>query len=309
MSYNIIVIKDKSNIIGYKNHLVYNIPDDMALFKSTTTKVVDISKINAIVMGRKTWESLPDKHKPLKKRLNVVLTRNNKEKINEYIDNNKLEKVWIRDNFENTIEELKTNKQIEQIFVIGGSELYKQAIQLNDVDKLYITNVNFDLKSVCENHEHLSYFPQLKNLNIIEETEDFSQQVKITHEETITRKISYSFTILKPRAMDIFKSINHEESEYLKLLKDVIANGSKKITRNGTTLSLFGKRMEFDLTNGKIPILTTKKMAVKTVIKELLWFISGDTSNETLKKQNVRIWNGNSSKEYLNSIGLTNRRR
>ena len=65
--------------------------------------------------------------------------------------------------------------------------------------------------------------------------------------------------------------------------------------------------MHFDLTNNKLPLLTTKKLAYKTCLKELLWFISGNTSNDILNHQNVHIWDGNSSRQYLDSIGLTER--
>ena len=63
--------------------------------------------------------------------------------------------------------------------------------------------------------------------------------------------------------------------------------------------------MRFSLKNNKIPILTSKRIAWKTCLKELLWFISGNTSNKTLKTQNVHIWDGNSSREFLDSRGLT----
>ena len=62
--------------------------------------------------------------------------------------------------------------------------------------------------------------------------------------------------------------------------------------------------MIFSLGNNKIPILTTKKVAWKTCLKELLWFIKGSTSNTLLKEQNVRIWNDNASREFLDSRGL-----
>ena len=60
----------------------------------------------------------------------------------------------------------------------------------------------------------------------------------------------------------------------------------------------------FGLQNNYIPLLTTKKMAWKTCIRELLWFISGDTDNQTLTDQNVKIWNGNASEEFKKSRGL-----
>lgn len=100
---------------------------------------------------------------------------------------------------------------------------------------------------------------------------------------------------------------NIEEEHYLNVLKDIYMNGDKRKTRNSVTKSKFGVRMVFNLRNGRIPILTTKKMAIKTVIRELLWFISGKTDNEILKNQGVHIWDGNSSKEYLDSIGLSDR--
>ena len=63
--------------------------------------------------------------------------------------------------------------------------------------------------------------------------------------------------------------------------------------------------MHFNLENSIVPVLTTKKVAIKTCIKELLWFISGNTDNKVLKSQNVHIWDENGSKEFLNSRGLT----
>ena len=68
---------------------------------------------------------------------------------------------------------------------------------------------------------------------------------------------------------------------------------------------MFGANMRFSLKDHKIPILTSKRLAWKTCLKELLWFISGNTSNKTLKAQNVHIWDGNSSREFLDSRGLT----
>jgi thymidylate synthase len=66
--------------------------------------------------------------------------------------------------------------------------------------------------------------------------------------------------------------------------------------------------MRFSLQNGKIPILTTKKVAWKTCLKELLWFIKGNTNNDILVEQGVHIWDGNASRNFLDSRGLTERR-
>jgi thymidylate synthase len=109
---------------------------------------------------------------------------------------------------------------------------------------------------------------------------------------------------------NIFRSINldeyklHEEYQYLNLLENIIENGTWEDGRNGKTKSVFGHMMRFSLKNGKIPILTTKKTAWKTCLKELLWFISGKTNNTILKDQGVHIWDANAAPEFLESRGL-----
>jgi thymidylate synthase len=107
---------------------------------------------------------------------------------------------------------------------------------------------------------------------------------------------------------NIFANIQkyqHEEYQYLHLLENILENGTWEEGRNGRTKSIFGATMRFSLKDGKIPILTTKKTAWKTCLKELLWFIRGDTDNRLLKEQGVHIWDANASREFLDSRGLT----
>ena len=113
------------------------------------------------------------------------------------------------------------------------------------------------------------------------------------------------------RALETIKNRNgkkHDENQYLALIDDIVDKGELVNGRNGKTLTVFGSAMHFSLNNGEIPLLTTKKVAWKTCLKELLWFISGSTNNDLLNNQNVKIWNGNSSREFLDSRGLVNNR-
>ena len=98
--------------------------------------------------------------------------------------------------------------------------------------------------------------------------------------------------------------MHHQEEQYLNLLREILERGTWEEGRNGRTKSVFGHSMRFSLQNGQIPILTTKKTAWKSCLKELLWFIRGDTDTKILQNQNVHIWDGNTTREFLDSRGL-----
>jgi thymidylate synthase len=98
---------------------------------------------------------------------------------------------------------------------------------------------------------------------------------------------------------------NPEEYQYLNLIQKIIDDGSWENGRNGKTKSIFGGSMRFSLTDGKIPILTTKQTAWKCCLKELLWFIKGQTDGKILKEQSVSIWSANGTRQFLDSRNLT----
>jgi thymidylate synthase len=95
------------------------------------------------------------------------------------------------------------------------------------------------------------------------------------------------------------------EKVYLDALRDILENGELRKTRNSTTLSKFSIKLDFDIRNS-FPLLTTKKVYWKGVLHELLWFIKGDTNSKNLEYNNVNIWKGNSSREFLDSSRLYN---
>lgn len=101
---------------------------------------------------------------------------------------------------------------------------------------------------------------------------------------------------------------NNEEQSYLQLIRDILSKGNKRLDRTGVgTLSIFGAQMRFSLRDGVIPLLTTKKVFFRGVAEELLWFIKGSTNAKELQAKGIRIWDGNSTREYLDSCGFVDR--
>lgn len=94
------------------------------------------------------------------------------------------------------------------------------------------------------------------------------------------------------------------EQKYLDLLQHVLDSGEERPDRTGVgTLSVFGYQMKLDIRTS-VPLLTTKRVGWKSVIKELLWFLRGQTDAKILDAEGVKIWNDNSSREFLDRRGL-----
>ncbi|KAI9286819.1 thymidylate synthase [Umbelopsis sp. AD052] len=101
----------------------------------------------------------------------------------------------------------------------------------------------------------------------------------------------------------------HEEHQYLSLIQNIIEKGEKRADRTGTgTVSVFAPpQLRFSLQDDIFPLLTTKRVFWRAVAEELLWFIKGDTNSKHLSEKGIKIWDGNGSREYLDSIGLSHR--
>ncbi|KAL7420072.1 Thymidylate synthase [Cryptotrichosporon argae] len=102
----------------------------------------------------------------------------------------------------------------------------------------------------------------------------------------------------------------HEEHQYLDTIARIISTGQARPDRTGTgTLALFAPpALRFSLAGGALPLLTTKRVFVRGVVEELLWFVSGKTDGQLLSARGVGIWDGNGSREYLDRVGLAHRR-
>jgi len=98
------------------------------------------------------------------------------------------------------------------------------------------------------------------------------------------------------------------DDEYDRLVRDVLDNGSHETSRNGKVRVRIGASMRFDLTGGKLPFITKKRLAWKTCLRELLWFISGGTDSNILSAAGCKIWDVNGSRDFLDGRGLKYRR-
>ncbi|GJJ06456.1 Membrane protein tms1 [Clathrus columnatus] len=102
----------------------------------------------------------------------------------------------------------------------------------------------------------------------------------------------------------------HEEVQYLDLVRNILDKGAPRPDRTGTgTISLFAPpSFRFSLADSTLPLLTTKRVFLRGIVEELLWFVKGATDSTLLSSKGVKIWDGNGSREFLDKRGLTHRR-
>ena len=140
--FSIIAAVSNTNGIGKNGQIPWNEPVDMKYFKDITSTVTDTTRHNAIIMGRKTFESLNGRKLP--NRRNIV--------ISSYCDN----RIDWFTSLQSAIDYIWYDKSIEKIFVIGGGQLYQEAIKHRGCMELYINRVNTDAE--CD-----AFFPDIDN--------------------------------------------------------------------------------------------------------------------------------------------------
>ncbi|KAI3978846.1 hypothetical protein MKX01_016021 [Papaver californicum] len=316
-TYQVVVAATRSMGIGKDGKLPWRLPSDLKFFKEVTMGTSDPSKKNAVVMGRKTWESIPMEYRPLPGRLNVVLTRSGS------FDIAIAENVISCSSMVSALELLAASPyclSIEKVFVIGGGQVLREALNAPGCDAIHFTEIEANIE--CDTFippidsalykPWYSSFPRVENnirhsfvtyVRLKSSLESVVENGVTFHNNIDSSKSETEKFLFLPKM--IFE--RHEEYNYLKLVQDIISNGHTKDDRTGTgTLSMFGSQMRFNLRKS-FPLLTTKKVFWRAVVEELLWFISGSTNAKVLKEKGIHIWDGNASRDYLDSIGLTDR--
>lgn len=169
MKLNIIVAYCKNKGIGYNNRIPWNLRDDLKYFKYITSNTENVDKINAVIMGRKTWESIGKIH--LKGRINIVVSNTLNDGKN----------IHIQKSFEEAVEFIKNNYDdcVENIFAIGGENIYRKALIHPDLKNIYITEI-------MNNFQCDVYFPYFDEKDF---NKSVSDDFKVENEIVFCRNI------------------------------------------------------------------------------------------------------------------------
>lgn len=144
MKINLILAVDEKNWLWKNKTLPWNLPTDLKNFKKITSETEDLAKLNAVIMWRNTWESIPSKYKPLSDRINCIITKTVKSndiwsKIDDF--------TLYFNSIKHCLSELESKENLEKIFVIGWASLYNDFLKwelLEFVDKIFITKIVWD---------------------------------------------------------------------------------------------------------------------------------------------------------------------
>lgn len=285
--------------IGQAGTIPWKLPGDLQNFRriTTDTKSSDANVRNAVVMGRKTWQSIPAKFRPLPNRINVVLSRNANVRAELDIPPS----TMVHSSLADAMAALSLDETVGQIFVIGGEAAYREALSSEQCCEVYMTAVEGHFPDVD------TYFPTIP-------ATAFSLSMRSP--PLIENEITYRFMEFKRHDQDlvIVPAVstcagNPEEQQYLDAVAKILKDGVVRGDRTGTgTISLFGMQMRFSLRDDVFPLLTTKRVFWRGVAEELLWFVKGSTNANELAEKDIHIWDGNGSREFLDKRGLFDRR-
>ena len=279
--FNVIITTDTKGGFIINNKLPYDFTWENNFFNSIT-KVKSIlpginTSKNILIVDYTTWESLD--YKSLSDRITYVITSEWKElkRINQ------IRHVDFFPTFYNACQYIN-NFPNSDVWVIGGKDIYNIALRHWMCDQVYWIKIIGLFKS---------------DVSIDMSKYDIDWMYKHTCYDTdINSCISYNIEFNQG------KLIPNIETQYLEIINDIIKSGEYRQTRNAITLSKFNKTISCDLSKG-FPLLTTKKMFWKGIVEELLFFIRGETDSSKLSVQGIKIWEPNTSKQFLDSVGLS----
>ena len=210
MSVNLIVAVDKYFGIAKDGNIPWYLPEDLKYFKDITSNYGDKSSKNVVIMGRKTWDTIPEKFRPLKNRINCVLTRNQ-----DLISKDSLVHFQDADKFNEgpyyfySIDEILVKFINNNIFVIGGKEIYETILTKykDRINKIFLTFIKKDFD--CDLYLH--YIDT--NFKLIS-CDKKSKMITVNEKET---KLNYEFLVYEKRP-----KLDFSEQFYLNKCDDIL---------------------------------------------------------------------------------------
>lgn len=299
--------KGTSRGIGLRGDLPWpRLSEDLRRFAKLT-------RASAVVMGRATYESLPDKARPLPGRLNVVLSSQPRDVLNLP------DSVLLAGSLD-AAETLMQSRNVEMPFyVIGGADVFAAALARPAWSRrIYYTDVqadfkcdrvfDYDLDAPESDFELLSISETKTGSDVPFVFKEYSRRSDSESQEQAGHTTAGTVAASKsPESQPRTMSYTHPEIQYLSLIDRILACGVSRGDRTGTgTRALFGETMKFDLSES-FPLLTTKRVFWRGIAEELLWFVSGSTNANLLTEKGVHIWDGNGSREFLDDRGFKER--
>ena len=156
-TFDIVVAADEENGIGKGDDLPWRLPGDTKFLKRITTETSEPNLRNAVIMGRKTFETIPPKYRPLKKRLNVVVTRNEAYEVPDG--------VLRVGGIDEALSRITEDASVERVFVLGGGEIYRLAVSMPACSRIYLTRVE-------GTHGCDAFFPEVPSAFALEATSE-----------------------------------------------------------------------------------------------------------------------------------------
>ena len=295
MELNLIVAYcKKNNGIGNENSIPWYLKSELKYFKEITSNTENNLK-NIVIMGRKTWNSLPKK--PLPNRINIILSKNENNDYRENIESNYKDTYVINDlvkYIDNLNEMNKNHNHYQKIFIIGGAQIYKHVLEFSESNNL---NINLYVTEIYNEFVCDTYFPKIdSNVYSLTYVSEFKEENEIYYRHKIYKQTK---NILQNEIW-----VNKEEYQYLDTLREILEDGQENIDRtNVGTKSLFGKQYKYDLRD-TFPALTTKRIFFRGIFEEFMLYLTGKTDNNILNEKKIHIWDGNTTRKFLDKRGL-----
>ena len=265
--FSLIAAISKNNGIGLNNAIPWHNSQDLKHF-------AEITKGHVVIMGYNTFKSLKA---PLSNRINIVMTKSIKAR--EYEENN-ARVIIFNDPWEMVM--YCCNIKNKELFIIGGSQVYTWALNMELISKLIITVIPEEY--TCDTYLDLGGYPLL-----LIKTDVFSNLIINTYEFKNIQERAYCNLGRK------ILSVNHDSILCDNLRKDRTGLG---------TYSIFGQHLKFNLENKTFPLITTRRMFFRGIAEELFFFLSGKTDSTILEAKGINIWKGNTSREFLDKYNL-----